>query len=95
MGTIVQMTTQPYPGVAVELVREVYENQRYLGPLGWKPPPASLDRAGWTDARGGEDVAFAEGQGPAGQPAAWQAVASPSTDDEGWQYGTVFRYHTK
>ena len=50
--------------------------------------PALLERATWSDAEGNplqlDPVPEPDG-------GAWQLVVTPSTDCDGWQYGSVFK----
>lgn len=52
-----------------------------------KPPPV-LDRAAWTDCTGN---AVQLRKPPHEDPGEWELVVTPGTDDDGWQYGTVFQ----
>lgn len=71
---------------AMNKVVEVYENQRLFAVV-WKPPPL-LDRPEWSDG-GGNPVLLATP--PSEDPAAWELVVTGATDDEGFQYATVFK----
>lgn len=71
---------------AMSRVVEVYENQRLFAVV-WKPPPL-LDRPEWSDG-GGNPVLLATP--PSEDPAAWELVVTGATDDEGWEYATVFK----
>lgn len=55
-----------------------------------KAPLSVLDAPAWSDSTGAPVVLE---RPPPEDPAAWELVANPATDDaEGWQYGTVFKH---
>ncbi|KAL4425884.1 hypothetical protein ABPG75_009900 [Micractinium tetrahymenae] len=70
-------------------VDDVYENQRFFGPVGWKPPLSVLDAPEWSDAQG-NPVALA--RKPSEDAAGWEVAVSPATDAQGWQHATVFKH---
>lgn len=80
--------SSPPPLVPTHDIREVYENQRWLGT--WQAPVAILDQHAWSDSEGNA-VALASPPSP-DSPEEWEVVVSPSTDEQGWQYGTVFKH---
>ena len=53
-----------------------------------KPPLSVLDWPEWSDAEG-RPVALAHR--PTDDDAHWELAVTPGTDDEGWQYATVFK----
>ena len=77
------------PLVPTHGIREVYENQRWLGT--WQPPVAILDHPAWSDSEG-NSVALTEPPSLDSPEKNWEVVITPSTDDQGWQYGTVFKH---
>ena len=74
-------------GMHQKQVSQVYECQRWYGVL-WQAPVALLDHPGWADDKGNAVVLPVL---PPGDLSGWEMVVNDATDDEGWQYGTVFR----
>jgi len=66
-----------------ETAAVLFENQRWIMGL-WRNPVALLDVDAWVDERG--DACEAP------STSAWTPVIDTTTDDEGWQYGTVFHH---
>ncbi|BDA50637.1 probable Sn1-specific diacylglycerol lipase alpha at N-terminal half [Coccomyxa sp. Obi] len=73
----------------VETVQEIYENQRYFGPLGWQAP-GLLDRSNWTNTEG--KPVQADPLPTEVSSNEWDLVFDHSTDAEGWVYGSVFKH---
>jgi hypothetical protein len=73
-----------WPGWPLQL----HENQR-LYVIGWKAPLSVLDAPEWADAATGRGVTLASR--PYDDPERWQPVVTTATDEEGWQYATVFK----
>lgn len=78
-------------GAAGTDIEEVWENQRFYGI--WNAP-SYVERPPWSDAAG-ESVQLPPESLPPAAPCEWELVVSPSTDAQGWQYGTVFRCGSK
>eukprot|EP00200_Dunaliella_tertiolecta_P012944 CAMPEP_0202391780 /NCGR_PEP_ID=MMETSP1127-20130417/92019_1 /ASSEMBLY_ACC=CAM_ASM_000462 /TAXON_ID=3047 /ORGANISM="Dunaliella tertiolecta, Strain CCMP1320" /LENGTH=268 /DNA_ID=CAMNT_0048994235 /DNA_START=53 /DNA_END=857 /DNA_ORIENTATION=- len=70
-----------------EPVAEMFENQRYWGIM-WGPPIPSFDWPNWSNAKGAAvhltRTPSIDGEG------GWFVVRMPSTDEDGWVYGTSF-----
>lgn len=69
-------------------VRPPWRHRLRLFPRFRRKAPPILDRAGWTDPSGAP-VELATP--PPEEPGQWEVAVTPGTDDEGWQYGTVFQ----
>lgn len=78
----------PAPGATHE-VQVVYENQRWLG--AWQQPVAMLDHPPWSDADGNQVLLEADAT-PAETNPEWEVDINGGTDEEGWQYATVFKH---
>ncbi|KAK9824447.1 hypothetical protein WJX72_010311 [[Myrmecia] bisecta] len=66
----------------------VWQNQRFLWGLGWRPP-GLLERSAWTDLEGRPvDLAAPPQEGSE----LWEPVVLQSTDAEGWQYASFFKH---